>query len=102
MVTNPGIKKHIFPGVAKPYYLMQLAISSGISTDRNVNKEFISVYSKKNRTFFTPADHVKVIFSLLLERISKTFNDIKACDVEYKAVNLINCRVLPKVVPYTR
>jgi len=42
--------------------------------DRNVNNELISGYSKKKKIFWTPADHVNVTFSLLLERISKKYS----------------------------
>ena len=40
------------------------------ATDRNVDNEFIPGYSKKNKKFWTPAAHVKVTFSLFVERIS--------------------------------
>jgi hypothetical protein len=31
----------------------------------------------KNKTFWTPVDHVKVTFSLLLERISKKYESFE-------------------------
>jgi hypothetical protein len=44
-----------------------------ISTDRKVNNEFISSYSKKKLDILDTTGHVKVTFSLLLERISKKY-----------------------------
>jgi hypothetical protein len=50
------------------YRLMKGAKIS-ISTDKNVNNEFIPGYSE-NKTFWTPTVHVKVTFPLFLEIIS--------------------------------
>jgi hypothetical protein len=46
----------------------------------------------KNKTFCTLAGHVKVMFSLLLERISKKYESFK-CFFTW-------CWVLPLVEPY--
>jgi len=43
----------------------------------NVDNEFISPVIVKNKTFWTPAAHVKVTFSLFLERISKKYESFE-------------------------
>jgi hypothetical protein len=52
-------------------YRLLKGVKISISTDRNVNDEFIPGYNLKNKTFGTTAGHVKVTFPLFLERISK-------------------------------
>ena len=51
-------------------------VKISISTNRNVNNEFSPV-TVKNKTFWIPVDHVKVTFSLLLERISKKYESFE-------------------------
>jgi hypothetical protein len=53
-------------------YRLLKGVKISISTDMNVNNEFISGYGKKY-DILDPAGHVKVTFSLLLERISKKY-----------------------------
>ena len=69
----------------------------------------LSLVMVKGETFWTRTGRVRGMFSLLLERIIKKFMTLHVkikfkfwLYIEYKAVNLINCRGLPKLVHYTR
>jgi hypothetical protein len=53
-------------------YRLLKGVKISIFMDRNVDNEFIPDIVK-NKTFWTLAAHVKVTFSLLLERISKKY-----------------------------
>jgi hypothetical protein len=57
-------------------YRLLKGVKISISTDRNVNNEFIPVMVK-NETFWTPVTHAKVTFSLFLERISKKYESFE-------------------------
>jgi hypothetical protein len=58
-------------------YRLLKGVKISISTDRNVNNEFIPGYSKNLKHFGPPAGHVKVTFSLVLERISKKYESVE-------------------------
>ena len=57
-------------------YRLLKGVKISISTDRNVDNEFIQVIVK-NKTFWTGAAHVKVTFSLFLERISTKYESFE-------------------------
>ena len=51
-------------------------VKISISTDRNVDNEFIPGYSK-TLDILDPGGHVKVTFSLFLERISNRYENFE-------------------------